>query len=150
MKLFFRFSEQKQEENYFASIYNLRSLNGAMGYKLLSNKNFCLSPMVGASYYNFKIKVFSAVTNQSIVSYLAQAGNQSEISSQQYFVYLGTRFDFLIDRKGGQEKKFFIGFRGGYSLPITKVSWMMNTTKLSAGPDINTGGILMELVLGFF
>lgn len=115
-----------------------------VGYLLLNNKNYMLSPMLGIGAYTMEIDIYES-TNESFNQILADPKNGTRIKNDQFLFDLGLQGNLFLT----ESKLFSIGLKAGYQFSVIENKWSDANGVIANGPATNGDGGYAQLQFSF-
>ena len=142
------YSGTASNDSVSVNFRNISFSQSILGYSYLNSKNFQSYSFMGLTYSTSTLKISENIADgTSFNNYGYAVGNQLEMNTTSFLLNLTTQFNYLINMRKSDDK-FIIGLKGSYYFPFSKSTWETGKTKLTDGPNINTGGFSGHLTLG--
>lgn len=122
----------------------------AIGLTILNNRTFQLIPYGGIVYSWFGVRVAKQEpASTSFNGYFAGQANQLHTSANGFMANAGLQIARKAIGKSKLGENLVLGLRAGYYLPLAAQVWKTQKTRLSDGPQVNTGGLYCSLLIAF-
>jgi hypothetical protein len=142
------YSGTASNDSVSVNFRNISFSQSLLGYSYLNSKNFQSYSFMGLAYSTSTLKINEKVADgTSFNNYGSAVGNQLEMNTTSFLLNITAQFNYLINIRKSDDK-FIIGFKGSYYMPFSKSTWETGKTKLTEGPNINSGGLSGHLTLG--
>ena len=113
------------------------------GYRLLKDKNLSFIPLAGVSYNTFRLSINDVLNDMDFDTFINSAPVSKGIHNATLSLLVGQKLLYDIKQLG--KDKLGAIFNLWYSVPFKKTNWAFIEAELTNGPEVNPGGLLIEL-----